>query len=181
MLYIIYQEDRDDGAEIRASNKDEHFAYLDRHQDILLLGGALLGDDGVKRTGSCLIINVPSREQAEPAVQERKDRAHASRPMESGGRAKDSGGELSLAGIHLVQDIHVLRGIRPARTGGHWRFRFREQSGHGLRTATHLPPSGGQFCRDAQRAVWAPPFRFAKLMPLGIRAIAAGTPRGRMR
>ena len=65
VLYIIYQEDRDDGAEIRAANKDEHFAYLDRHQDILLLGGALLGDDGVKRTGSCLIINVPSREQAE--------------------------------------------------------------------------------------------------------------------
>ena len=65
MLYIIYQEDRDDGAEIRAANKDEHFAYLDRHQDILLLGGALLGDDGVKRTGSCLIINVPTREQAE--------------------------------------------------------------------------------------------------------------------
>jgi uncharacterized protein len=65
VLYIIYQEDRDDGAEIRASNKDEHFAYLDRHRDILLLGGALLADDGVKRTGSCLIINVPSREQAE--------------------------------------------------------------------------------------------------------------------
>ncbi len=65
MLYIISQEDRDDGVEIRASIKDEHFAYLDRHQDILLLGGALLADDGVKRTGSCLIINVPSREQAE--------------------------------------------------------------------------------------------------------------------
>ena len=65
MLYIIYQGDRDDGAEIRAANKDEHFVYLDRHQDILLLGGALLGDDGVKRTGSCLIINVPSPEQAE--------------------------------------------------------------------------------------------------------------------
>ena len=46
MLYIIYQEDRDDGAEIRAANKDEHFAYLERHQDILLLGGALLGDEG---------------------------------------------------------------------------------------------------------------------------------------
>ena len=66
VLYIIYQEDRDDGAEtIRAANKDKHFAYLDKHQDILLLGGALLGDDGIKRAGSCLIINVPSREQAE--------------------------------------------------------------------------------------------------------------------
>jgi transposase len=36
--------------------------------------------------------------------------------MESGGRAKNGGGELSLVGIHLVQDIHVLRRIRPART-----------------------------------------------------------------
>ena len=65
MLYIIYQEDRDDGAEIRAANKDKHFAYLDQHEDVLVLGGALLADDGVKRIGSCLILNVPSREQAE--------------------------------------------------------------------------------------------------------------------
>jgi uncharacterized protein len=65
MLYIIYQEDREDGAEIRAANKEKHFAYLDQHKNILVLGGALLADDGVKRTGSCLIINVPNREQAE--------------------------------------------------------------------------------------------------------------------
>ena len=65
MLYIIYQEDRDDAVEIRAANKDEHFAYLDRHQDILVLGGALLADDGIRRTGSCLIINVTSRDEAE--------------------------------------------------------------------------------------------------------------------
>ena len=30
-----------------------------------VLGGALLADDGVGRTGSCLIINVASREEAE--------------------------------------------------------------------------------------------------------------------
>jgi uncharacterized protein len=65
MLFIIYQEDRDDGAAIRAANKDRHFAYLEQHRDILVLGGALLADDGVKRLGSCLIINVPSREHAE--------------------------------------------------------------------------------------------------------------------
>ena len=66
MLYIIYQEDRDDGgAAIRAANKDRHFAYLERHRDILVLGGALLADDGEKRLGSCLIINVSDREQAE--------------------------------------------------------------------------------------------------------------------
>jgi uncharacterized protein YciI len=49
MLFIIYQEDRDDGVAIRAANKDRHFAYLEQHRDILVLGGALLADDGVKR------------------------------------------------------------------------------------------------------------------------------------
>lgn len=41
MLYIIYQEDREDGAAIRAATRDAHFAYLDQHKDILVLGGAL--------------------------------------------------------------------------------------------------------------------------------------------
>ena len=41
MLYIIYQEDRADGAAIRAATREAHFAYLDRHKDILVLGGAL--------------------------------------------------------------------------------------------------------------------------------------------
>lgn len=65
MLYIIYQEDRPDGAAIRAATRDEHFAYLDRHEDILVLGGALMNEDGVTRTGSVLIVNVPSRAAAE--------------------------------------------------------------------------------------------------------------------
>jgi uncharacterized protein len=65
VLYIIYQEDREDGSEIRAANKDRHFAYLAKHEDILVLGGALLADDGIKRLGSCLILNVASRDQAE--------------------------------------------------------------------------------------------------------------------
>jgi uncharacterized protein YciI len=65
MLYIIYQEDRPDGAAIRAATRDEHFAYLDRHEDILVLGGALLGEDGATRTGSVLIVNVPDRAAAE--------------------------------------------------------------------------------------------------------------------
>jgi hypothetical protein len=66
VLYIIYQEDRDEGAAgIRAANRDKHFAYLERHKGVLVLGGALLADDGVARTGSCLIINVASREEAE--------------------------------------------------------------------------------------------------------------------
>lgn len=65
MLYIIYQEDREDGAAIRAATREAHFAYLERHQDILVLGGALLADDAKSRTGSVLIINVASRAAAD--------------------------------------------------------------------------------------------------------------------
>ena len=65
MLYIIYQEDGPDSARIRAATKEAHFAYLTRHEDILVLGGALLADDGTTRIGSVLILNVPSRAAAE--------------------------------------------------------------------------------------------------------------------
>ncbi|HEX7006831.1 MAG TPA: YciI family protein [Alphaproteobacteria bacterium] len=65
MLYIIYQEDGPDAAELRKQHRDAHFAYLERHKDILVLGGALLEDDGDARIGSVLIVNVPSRAEAE--------------------------------------------------------------------------------------------------------------------
>jgi hypothetical protein len=65
MLYVIYQEDREDGEAIRAATREHHLAYLDRHKDILVLGGALLADDSNRRLGSCLIINVPDRAAAE--------------------------------------------------------------------------------------------------------------------
>ena len=65
MLFIVYQEDRPGAAEVRARTRDAHFAYLDRHADILVLGGALLADDGATRTGSVLIVNVPTRADAE--------------------------------------------------------------------------------------------------------------------
>jgi uncharacterized protein YciI len=65
MLYIIYQEDRTDGAAVRAANREAHFAYLERHKDIMVLGGALLAEDGTTRTGSVLIVNVPDLAAAE--------------------------------------------------------------------------------------------------------------------
>jgi len=65
MLFIIYQEDGPQGAALRAVAREAHFAYLEKHRDILVLGGALLADDGVTRTGSVLIINVRDRAAAE--------------------------------------------------------------------------------------------------------------------
>ena len=64
MLYIIYQVDKPGGEAIRAEQRPAHFAYLDEHEDILVLGGAMLAEDGTTRKGSVLIINVPSLEDA---------------------------------------------------------------------------------------------------------------------
>ena len=65
MLFIIYQEDGPDSAAKRAEHKPAHFAYLEEHEDILVLGGAMLADDGETRIDSVLILNVPSQDAAE--------------------------------------------------------------------------------------------------------------------
>lgn len=66
MLYIIYQEDKDEGAsEIRERVKPAHLDYLARFESRLVLGGALLDEDGATRTGSVLILNVGSYAEAE--------------------------------------------------------------------------------------------------------------------
>lgn len=65
MLYIIYQIDKPGGEDIRAATREAHFAYLDAHEDVLVLGGAMLGADGKTRTGSVLIVNVEDRAAAE--------------------------------------------------------------------------------------------------------------------
>jgi uncharacterized protein YciI len=65
MLYLIHGVDDPGAAGIRAAHREAHFAYLERHRDILVLGGATLADDGTTRTGSVLIINVPTRADAD--------------------------------------------------------------------------------------------------------------------
>ena len=65
MLYIIYQEDGPDSPALRAAHKPAHFAYLEEHEDILVLGGAMLADNDQTRIGSVLIINVPDRAAAD--------------------------------------------------------------------------------------------------------------------
>ncbi len=65
MLYVIYQVDKPNSQAIRAAQRAAHLKYLDDHEDILVLGGAMLAEDGTTRTGSVLIINVPGLEAAE--------------------------------------------------------------------------------------------------------------------
>src|ERR1700730_11240484 len=65
MLYLIYCEDRPDGAPLAQAVREAHFAYLPMQRDILLLGGALLAEDGTTRIGSSFLVNLPSREAVE--------------------------------------------------------------------------------------------------------------------
>ncbi len=75
MLYLIYQEDGDKATAIRAAKKEEHLAYLEKHKDKLVLGGAALAEDGVARTGSILLLNVGSLAEAEAFSQSEPFRA----------------------------------------------------------------------------------------------------------
>ncbi|MFP6713325.1 MAG: YciI family protein [Rhodospirillales bacterium] len=64
MLFIIYQEDVENSAPLREIHKPAHFKYLEKHEDIFVLGGAMLAEDDA-RIGSVLILNVPSLAEAE--------------------------------------------------------------------------------------------------------------------
>lgn len=65
MLYMCYGVDGPDGPARRDVVREDHFAYLKKHEDILVLGGATLADNDATRTGSLLIINVPNRAAAD--------------------------------------------------------------------------------------------------------------------
>ncbi len=65
MLYMCYGIDGPEGAERRVVARDEHFKYLEKHKNILVLGGATLADEDDARTGSLLLINVPDRAAAD--------------------------------------------------------------------------------------------------------------------
>ena len=65
MLYMVYGVDGPDADRIRAEQREAHFAYLAENKDILVLGGATLADDSDARLGSLLVINVPSRADAD--------------------------------------------------------------------------------------------------------------------
>ena len=64
MLWAIYCIDKPNTAAIREGYMHPHRRYPDSKQDILVLAGAMLADNGVEATGSLFIINVNSRTEA---------------------------------------------------------------------------------------------------------------------
>ena len=66
MLYLIYgRDDMAVSARIRTELLSEHLEYIERHKHLIVVGGALLAEDGATRIGSTLVLNVTSREQAD--------------------------------------------------------------------------------------------------------------------
>ncbi|MFP5417026.1 MAG: YciI family protein [Actinomycetes bacterium] len=65
MPYIIEATDKPDSQQLRQQTRPEHLAYLERNTDRLLLAGAKWTDDEQRATGSVLIVDVDTREEAE--------------------------------------------------------------------------------------------------------------------
>lgn len=65
MLWLITCKDNPDTAAARAEHLGPHREYLASQKAIIVLAGATLSDDGEQMTGSCFVLNVGSREEAQ--------------------------------------------------------------------------------------------------------------------
>jgi len=67
MAWLIVSNDNESGPEIRADPDvmDAHWRYELANRDKIPVAGSLREDDGVTKTGSVLLLNVKTREEAE--------------------------------------------------------------------------------------------------------------------
>ncbi len=67
MAWLIVSNDNEHGPKIRADQAvmDAHWKYELANRDKILVAGSLREDDGITKTGSVLLLNVNTREEAE--------------------------------------------------------------------------------------------------------------------
>jgi len=65
MQFAIHCTDKPGSAAVRAANRPDHLAYLERHAAAIVAGGALLGEDGASPIGSLLLMEFPDRAAVE--------------------------------------------------------------------------------------------------------------------
>ena len=67
MAWLIVSNDNEDGPKIRADSDvmDAHWAYELANRDVILTAGSLRTDDGETKTGSVLLLDLPTRAEAE--------------------------------------------------------------------------------------------------------------------
>ena len=64
MLYMFHCTDKTGAAEIRASNRAAHLAYLEASGERLFAAGPLLSEDGQGMVGSLLIVDCADAAEA---------------------------------------------------------------------------------------------------------------------
>lgn len=67
MAWLIVSNDNENGPRIRADQAvmDAHWAYELANRDVILCAGSLRTDDGQTKTGSVLLLDLPTRAAAE--------------------------------------------------------------------------------------------------------------------
>lgn len=66
MLYNLHlMDDPSVSKQIRADLLQEHLAYIEANMHRIVIGGALLDEDGSTRIGSAFLLNVKDLEEAE--------------------------------------------------------------------------------------------------------------------
>jgi hypothetical protein len=65
MQFMIYCLDKPGHTELRAANRAAHLAYLDGFAGQIVVAGPLLSEDGQSMIGSLLLMEFPSRAEAE--------------------------------------------------------------------------------------------------------------------
>lgn len=67
MPWLIVSNDNENGPRLRADRAlmDAHWAYELANRAVILCAGSLRADDGVTKTGSTLVLDLPTRAEAE--------------------------------------------------------------------------------------------------------------------
>jgi uncharacterized protein YciI len=65
MAFAVICLDRPDTKALRAQTRLAHMEYIDGYRPKMVIGGALLDDDGETRVGMVLAIDLPDREAVE--------------------------------------------------------------------------------------------------------------------
>jgi len=67
MAWLIVSDDNENGSKVRADKAvmDAHWDYELANRDVILTAGSLRTDDGQTKTGSVLLLDLPTRAEAE--------------------------------------------------------------------------------------------------------------------
>lgn len=96
MLYAFFMLDRPGALATRQEIRPRHKAYLASRAEQIAFAGPLLADDGKTMVGSLLVVDFPSREDAQRWI--------ADEPF-------------TRAGVYASTSIHAFENLWPQRAG----------------------------------------------------------------